>query len=75
MTTGRSPLFGPLLNVMLQELELKIQEDGTYSSFDEYLQNIRSRSLLLLEQLFEALDLESIWEYVKDFVDNFPANN
>lgn len=71
MKTGRSTLFGPLLNVMLQQLESKIDGDGTYNSLEEYLQALRTGSLIILGQFFEAMDLGSIGEYIEEFVTGF----
>lgn len=71
LKTGRSTLFGPLLNTMFRQLETRIDEDETYGSLDEYLQMSRTGSLILLRQLFEALELDTIWDYIETFVEEF----
>lgn len=75
MKTGRSISFGPMLTTLLQQLEFRIAQDGTYTSVDEYLQITRDKSFTLLEQLFEAMQLQDMWEYIIEFVNEFPPGN
>ncbi|KAG6883788.1 hypothetical protein C0993_003794 [Termitomyces sp. T159_Od127] len=68
MKTGRSKDFGPMLHVILQELESKIDQDGTFESFAAYMQDSRERSSTLLQKFFEAMELPDVWEYIEDFL-------
>ncbi|KAG5349763.1 hypothetical protein E4T56_gene14093 [Termitomyces sp. T112] len=75
MKTGRSTSFGPILNMMLQQLEDRIDRDEAYPDLHQYLQTSCTRSLILLEQLFDAMELDSFWDYIEVFVEDFPPDN
>ncbi|KAG6895930.1 hypothetical protein C0992_011507 [Termitomyces sp. T32_za158] len=72
MKTGRSVLFGPMLTSLLQQLEYQVEIDGTFNNIQEYLQTSRANASQLLQQVFEAMELHGLWDYVADFVQDFP---
>ncbi|KAG6836436.1 hypothetical protein H0H93_008030 [Arthromyces matolae] len=74
LSLGRSKQFGLILDYLYEDMQEKLETDGRYDTLEEYLQELRQRSRVLLRQVLDAANVSEVWFWVRDFLEEYPPD-